>query len=526
MKQNLKRLIALCLVLALCPLPAFAREEAGGRNAAQALYELGLFRGTGTNEQGEPVFDLDRTATRAEALTMLIRLLGKEQAALAFDGSHPFTDVPEWADRYVAYAYHEKLTNGIGGGLFGSQGEISANAYATFVLRALGYDDAAPDAPFNYDNAAGYAVEIGLTDTAYETGAFLRGDAAEVSLRALGQKRNGSDETLIQTLVNAGAVGIGAARAAGFSVDPGFQVGETVSVPVSAYQADSYNATYEVRTDDLRALFPGAYTVTDNYALTNDYAVEHISLLREEPQLYASLLLANDFYLYQVLDQSTSVTLAAYSDDDLFEPGPNEYVVQYVLDRDMNAIGIYRPGLQAEGQQANVTFTRVYIETGETVAALKAMVDASVAWPKGDVRVDWDDPHSAWDDGGGMAHTYPVYVNGKEIADRYYVRHIVVDHNYSSENLANTLWYDEALFLVDPPQIRFPDADDPGPFHEVFSSEGQFSYNNLWDARGNLLESHYGARYYERLLRDPNITLYTLVYDQSKTLVGYDVHNG
>ena len=44
---------------------------------------------------------------------MLIRVLGKEPAALKSDWTHPFTDVASWADKYVGYAYENVLTKGV-----------------------------------------------------------------------------------------------------------------------------------------------------------------------------------------------------------------------------------------------------------------------------------------------------------------------------------------------------------------------------------------------------------------------------
>ncbi|NLD87238.1 MAG: hypothetical protein GX633_03155, partial [Clostridiales bacterium] len=62
---------------------------------ADALKAMGLFRGTNSG------YELDRAATRVEAIVMLIRILGEENNALSFKGTHPFTDVPSWANCYV-----------------------------------------------------------------------------------------------------------------------------------------------------------------------------------------------------------------------------------------------------------------------------------------------------------------------------------------------------------------------------------------------------------------------------------------
>ena len=94
-----KKLISLIIVLALCmgimTIPAVASGTAN--EAAENLHELGLFQGVGTNADGTPNFDLDRAPTRHEAVTMLVRLLGKEAEARAGDWDMPFTDVDEWA---------------------------------------------------------------------------------------------------------------------------------------------------------------------------------------------------------------------------------------------------------------------------------------------------------------------------------------------------------------------------------------------------------------------------------------------
>ena len=93
-------------------LPVFAAKSEA-QEAAQTLHDLGLFKGTGTDVSGNPIFDLNRAPTRAEAVTMLVRLLGKEDEALAGDWNTPFTDVADWAKPYVGYAYANGLTAGV-----------------------------------------------------------------------------------------------------------------------------------------------------------------------------------------------------------------------------------------------------------------------------------------------------------------------------------------------------------------------------------------------------------------------------
>ena len=197
MKRSFVFALVLCLMLTLTPFASAASDEAS--EAANALYELGLFQGTAENADGTPVFDLDRAPTRAEAVTMLVRLLGGEDAALAGDWDTPFTDVPEWAEPYVGYAYSKGLTDGTGETAFGSDASVTAAQYITFVLRALGYESGAD---FEWDKAWELSDEIGLTGGEYgaSTASFLRGDVAVISYNALSCTLKDSDVTLLDTL--------------------------------------------------------------------------------------------------------------------------------------------------------------------------------------------------------------------------------------------------------------------------------------------------------------------------------------
>jgi len=104
---------------------------------ASALTEMGLFRGMGSGAY------LERSATRAQALVMFLRLLGKESEALKCTYQIPFADVPRahWAYGYVAYAYREGLTNGTSQSTFSPDAPVTAQHYLTFLMRALHYTE-------------------------------------------------------------------------------------------------------------------------------------------------------------------------------------------------------------------------------------------------------------------------------------------------------------------------------------------------------------------------------------------------
>ena len=180
-------------VLSYCGSYHFALSDKPDRNAmAEALQSLSLFRGT-----------------RAEALIMLIRMLGEEKAALACTASQPFIDVPDWCAPYVAYAYERGYSNGVGTdslghSYFGTQQTASAAMYVEFMLRALGYSSTATT---NISDALDRAVTAGVLTagerTALRSSDFLRADVAYLSYYALSVRTSGG-AALSRKLIDAG----------------------------------------------------------------------------------------------------------------------------------------------------------------------------------------------------------------------------------------------------------------------------------------------------------------------------------
>lgn len=187
-------LIALLLLMSV-PAGAFASERdfTVPTQQADALRQLGLFQGTDTG------YELERAPTRIEALVMLIRLLGQEQAALAGDWSHPFTDVPEWAEAYAGYAWENGLTKGVSETLLDAAAPSAAAQYLTFVLRALGYSDAAGD--FSWDNPYQLAVQADIFSDHLVVNDFLRADVVLTSYAALSAAFKDSEQLLAAKLV-------------------------------------------------------------------------------------------------------------------------------------------------------------------------------------------------------------------------------------------------------------------------------------------------------------------------------------
>ena len=198
MKKIISLLLAAVLAAGLLT-PALAVTDGEAEQAAWILYNFGLFQGVAVDERDFPDFALDQTPTRAQGITMLVRLLGKEQTALNGTWTTPFTDVPAWAAPYVGYAYSQGLTNGVSQDRFAPDTPIRATEYLTLVLRALGYTSGED---FAWDQAWNLTDELKITDGSYgpRTKEFDRGDVAWISLQALDARDKKTKQTLRTTL--------------------------------------------------------------------------------------------------------------------------------------------------------------------------------------------------------------------------------------------------------------------------------------------------------------------------------------
>lgn len=193
-----KWLRAVCVGAAAAAMLTASAFAANYTNCADSLHEMGLFQGTQNS------YDLDRTPTRAEAAVMLVRLLGKEAEAKALTYTAPFTDLKGWEKPYVQYLYSNGLANGTNRTTFNPTGKCTAQMYAVFLLRALGYSDTAD---FSYANAIETAREQGIYDTGIiNVQNFLRDDAAAASYTVLSVSPKNSEGTLLDQLVSENAI--------------------------------------------------------------------------------------------------------------------------------------------------------------------------------------------------------------------------------------------------------------------------------------------------------------------------------
>ncbi|MEG1633763.1 MAG: transglutaminase-like domain-containing protein [Oscillospiraceae bacterium] len=222
----MKKSLRLILLAALVAATLFGSLATGAYAAtrevsAKALNTLGMMGGVGTNADGSVNFNLSGAADRQTAVTMLVRLLGKEAEATGGTYKTPFSDFDAWAKPYIGYAYNNGLVNGSSATTFGGTGPITAQQYITMLLRALGYSDG-EGGDFTYDSACEFAGKLGLTDGTYtnSTKSFKRGDVALISFSALKLKMNASEKTLYATVTGKPDSDVAAAEKSAASAQP------------------------------------------------------------------------------------------------------------------------------------------------------------------------------------------------------------------------------------------------------------------------------------------------------------------
>ena len=286
MKKTLFRLF-LTLLTVLCLTPAALAADDNASEAAQTLYELGLFRGTGTNDDGTPVFALEQTPTRNQAVIMLVRLLGKEQEALNGSWTLPFTDVPAGSTAwpYIGYAYANGLTNGTTATTYSGTNPIRANQYITFVLRAMGY---VSGEDFEVGTAWELSDALGITKGRYNaanTADFIRADVASISANALSASLKGGEQALADKLM---AEDVFTQEqydsAVGTTGEPAPEVPDEEPFTETAF-GDRWLHEYLLSLDPdgttLNATFTGGNHAFDNYRFEDRILIDEISAALE-----------------------------------------------------------------------------------------------------------------------------------------------------------------------------------------------------------------------------------------------------
>ena len=139
--RNLKRVLSLGLSTAMLIGLMVTGSSAAGyddvssdhhEEAIEVLQAVGVMVG---DESGN--FNPDENVTRNEMAVVMSNLMDYNVAT--YSGTSPFTDVPSWAEPYVAACWTNKITSGYSATTYGGSDTVTTAQAALMLMKALGY---------------------------------------------------------------------------------------------------------------------------------------------------------------------------------------------------------------------------------------------------------------------------------------------------------------------------------------------------------------------------------------------------
>ncbi len=130
------------------------------------------------------------------------------------------------------------------------------------------------------------------------------------------------------------------------------------------------------------------------------------------------------------------------------------YSPYYVFDDHLDVIAVYDPTLPSG--EDSISFVRKFIDSSSLIAEVDATITERLASRDlYEVTVDGSDPQgNGWDDGGGMAYTFPVYLDGDPLTSKYYIVNVSYLNQFYSfsteEGLYSELYRQELGFIFHP----------------------------------------------------------------------------
>lgn len=217
----IRRKLSVVLALVICLLSFLQAFAVGNEDSmttnekAAALNKVSLLSGTTTG------YNLDGYLTRAEATTFIVKLLGKaeyvnqEKDRLRVSR---FPDVVQsaWYAPYVGYCSESGIIGGYPNGNFGPNDRLNEKAFLTMVLKAIGYSEFTGTEVYTKSYEAGLVTDSSYLDKTDVNSNYKRGDVVDLLYHTLNINPNGSQVSVLKTLVSSGAVTIDAAIKAGF----------------------------------------------------------------------------------------------------------------------------------------------------------------------------------------------------------------------------------------------------------------------------------------------------------------------
>ncbi len=188
--RNLKRALSLGLTAAmisgLMVMGSSAASYADvtsedNQEAIEVLEAVGIMIG---DENGD--FNPDQNVTRNEMAVVMANLM--EYNVASYRDTSPFTDVPSWAEPYVAACWTNGITAGYSDTIYGGSDTVTTAQAALMLMKALGYFQYASDFGSDWQLATtrqGNAIDLFDGVDSGVTAPMTRNDVAQLVLNTL-----------------------------------------------------------------------------------------------------------------------------------------------------------------------------------------------------------------------------------------------------------------------------------------------------------------------------------------------------
>ena len=232
--RNLKRALSLGLTAAMISglmvmgSSAASYADVTSENnveAIEVLEAVGIMIG---DENGN--FNPDQNVTRNEMAVVMANLM--EYNVASYKDTSPFTDVPSWAEPYVAACWTNGITAGYSDTIYGGSDTVTTAQAALMLMKALGYFQYASDFGSDWQLATtrqGNAIDLFVGVDSGVTQPMTRNDVAQLVLNTL---KSGTVEA---------------------STDGSWSIGDVTINNNVTYSFITSNQTYATAIDDVRS---------------------------------------------------------------------------------------------------------------------------------------------------------------------------------------------------------------------------------------------------------------------------------
>ena len=232
--RNLKRALSLGLTAAMISglmvmgSSAASYADVTSENnveAIEVLESVGIMIG---DENGN--FNPDQNVTRNEMAVVMANLM--EYNVASYKNTSPFTDVPSWAEPYVAACYTNGITSGYSDTVYGGSDNVTTAQAALMLMKALGYFQYSSDFGSDWQLATtrqGNAIDLFVGVDSGVTQPMTRNDVAQLVLNTL---KSGTVEA---------------------STDGSWSIGDVTINNNVTYSFITSNQTYATAIDDARS---------------------------------------------------------------------------------------------------------------------------------------------------------------------------------------------------------------------------------------------------------------------------------